>query len=286
MSHVPDHVQNPSAWLDAKDRRIKANARKTKRAQLLAAIENDGEEFTAWLLDGVPAYLDALRGSAQDAYDADDYEANERLYAEYHEAVKQWRKRVGYVPQALRTALDEWGGLTEKQLAWARSAFAKNVARAEQRDADELARKSSAPSWVAGRQTVSGTIQFTRCEDGQIGYRTTFAIKAIVLLDDGRKCWTSIPRAMWPGDGTGGASLKGERITFTATFSPSDDDPTMAFAKRPTLAKASSAVESSELTETPAEGAIVDSSASETPQQAKARRARERRERRKREQNG
>lgn len=288
MSHVPDHVEHPSAWLDAKARRIKANANKTRARKLDAALESDTPEFRAWLFNTDPPQVESLnveyRRACDEAFGEYDSPEAELILQRRSKTLDAWRKRVGYAPDAIRTALEEWGGLTDKQLAWARSAFAKNIERSENRNAAENARKSSAPHWTSGRQSITGVIQFVRGESfavGPRGYHSAFSMKGILLLDDGRKCWTTIPRTLYEISSemeSTSRELKGRRITITATFSPSDDDPTMAFAKRPTLVDEPTSVES---TETPAEVAIVDSSASETPQQAKARRARERLQRRK-----
>lgn len=230
-------IQNPAAYAAAIERRIKSNAQITRARQLDAALAGDSDEFKAWLLGNLPAGLDALRIKSQADFDAyDEAPASEESYREYQRAVDAWRKRVGYLPDALREAINNFGGLTEKQLAWARSAFQKNIERAAGRDAAENARKASAPAWTAGRQVVEGTIQFARGESYEIGYgRTTFSVKGIVLLDDGRKCWTSIPQGAWPATGEIASALKGQRIKFAATFTPSEDDATMAFGKRPTL---------------------------------------------------
>jgi hypothetical protein len=280
MSFVPDHVEHPSAWLDARDRRIKANANKTRRRKLDAELANDTPEFRAWLLDidtaEIAALDDDVRRAREDAGGEYDAPEVERLDQRRRDAIIAWRKRVGYVPEALRLAMQDWGGLSEKQLAWARSAFVKNIERSENRDAAENARRASAPSWTPGRQTITGVIQFARGESfavGPRGYHSAFSMKGILLLDDGRKCWTSIPRALYEihGDGSHERELKGQRITITATFSPSDDDPTMAFAKRPTLTV--DATNDANLPESP----VIERSGVETPADAKRRRARERR---------
>jgi hypothetical protein len=290
---VPDHVQNPDAWLRARAARIKSNRSITNARKLDAAIANDTPEFRAWLRGLLPDHVEALRAAAQAAYETGNDDAEHKAYTKAYDA---WRKRVGNVPEALREALVQWGGLTDKQLAWARSTFAKNVERAEGRDAAENARRASAPSWTPGRQTFAATIQSAKLESfavGPRGYHSSTSCKAVVTLEDGRKAYVTLPRALYESiSGPLSKELKGQRVVLTATMTPAKDDATMAFGKRPTLATEADLVvveqrvtkrtrtTKVETTTTPVE-TPSDAPRSETKAEAKARRARERRAARK-----
>lgn len=243
MSYVPDHVEHPDGWLRAKAMRIKANANKTRRRALEAAIEADAEEFRLWLFDRIPADIEALRAAAQDAEDKgdqDDADAKHRVYTKAYDA---WRKRVGDLPAFIREAMQDWGGLTEKQLAFVRKAYARNVERAAGRDAEENARRARAPHWTAGRQTIEGEVKTARFHETQVAWNASAtSVKALLLLDDGRKIWTSIPKHLWRDGELHGEellkSLREQRLTFAVTVEPSADDPSMAFGKRPGEPKA------------------------------------------------
>lgn len=245
MSYVPEHVEHPDAWLNAKAARIRANKAKTNRRLLDVAIANDGDDFRAWLFQTTTPAMDAMIADANSTdvdIDLDD-ESTDRRYAAYHRARAAFLKRYGRRPDMIDEALQKWGGLTEKQLAFARRIFAERLARAEGRDAIENARRASAPHWTTGRQTFTGTIQSVRVEEIQFGWRKTTTVKGLVTLGDGRKVWASLPKAaVWIGVdeslNQGPKSyedLKGLTLTMTATITPSDDDPTMGFAKRPTI---------------------------------------------------
>jgi hypothetical protein len=241
---VPEHVEYPTAWLDAKAARIKANANTTRRRKLLAAIEGDSEHFRCWLLDTLPADLEALRVASQAACDANEDDANvaERVY---QKAWSDFRKRYGPLPEFLRESMQEWGGLTDGQLAFARRKFAEQAKRAEGRDEAENARRASAPHWQPGRQSFVGTVQSVRVEEIAVAFHhSATVVKGLVTLDDGRKLWTSLPKdACWIGVEENDMprqyeELKGMRLEMTATIEVSEDDPTMAFGKRPALGAA------------------------------------------------
>jgi hypothetical protein len=283
---VPDHVQNPDAWLRARDARIKANRSTTNRRKLDAALASDTEEFRAWLTGALPDSVEALRAAAQAAYGTGDEVRADAEHKTYTKAYDAWRKRVGSVPDALREALSQWGGLSEKQLAWARSAFTKNVERFEGRNAAENARRATAPAWSAGRQTFAATIQSAKLESFAVGprsYHTSTSCKAVVTLEDGRKAYVTLPRALYETiTGPLAKELKGQRVVLTATMTPASDDPTMAFGKRPALATEEALVEvvtrttkrTKRVASVPSE---TTTPSTETKAEAKARRARARR---------
>lgn len=142
MPRFGTEIEHPGAYYAAVDARIKANSSLTRRRKLEAEIANDSPEFRAWLLGTEPEHIAALREAAQRQYDL-DYDQNSPEQKALDQAWKDWYAKVGHVPGFLIDALRDWGGLTEKQLAFARRAFAENIAKGEQRNAAE---QPSAPT--------------------------------------------------------------------------------------------------------------------------------------------
>ena len=54
------------------------------------------------------------------------------------------------------------------------------------------------------------------------------AWKMVILLDSGSKVWLTVPNSVNEPQ-----ELRDKRVKVTATFTPSNDDPTFAFGKRP-----------------------------------------------------
>lgn len=88
----------------------------------------------------------------------------------------------------------------------------------------------------AGRYVFEGSIISVREDDDPFSYSGGTKIKILVLADDQRKLWGTLPsklRVLFNQDDNGSDSYKGRRITFTATVKPSDDDPLFGFFSRP-----------------------------------------------------
>lgn len=96
------------------------------------------------------------------------------------------------------------------------------------RKAAELAAQPPAQPVPAGKAVVEGEIVSTRWQDNPYG--PGGCVKMLVLVDAGWKVWGTKPAAL---DDAG----VGDRVRFTATVSPSDDDPSFGFFKRPTKAE-------------------------------------------------
>lgn len=79
-----------------------------------------------------------------------------------------------------------------------------------------------------GTRDVAGTVLHVKCVDGVWGTQ----IKMLVHLDGDQKVWGTVPRAL-----CGAKDLRGQRVTFRASFERSDDDAAFGFFKRPTRAK-------------------------------------------------
>lgn len=93
---------------------------------------------------------------------------------------------------------------------------------------NRIARETAQPV-PSGRHTISGKIISVREQETRYG--TTF--KMVVLAEGGFRLWGTVPQALFD---LAEDSLVGLDVTFTATITPSDDDPLFGFFKRPKVA--------------------------------------------------
>lgn len=92
------------------------------------------------------------------------------------------------------------------------------------------AAESAAHPAPSGRVAVTGEIVSTRVQESDYG----FSYKILVKDDAGYKVWVSIASSLLETNSFD--DVKGMRLTFTATLTPSNDDPAFAFGSRPTKA--------------------------------------------------
>ena len=133
----------------------------------------------------------------------------------------------GYFGDSLREQLRETGELTENQAAAA-------VRVAAEIEADAAA--SSPVPTDKPRLVITGEVVKLRWVDNAYGGSE----KMIVRDDRGFRVWGSVPAAL-NSDEDGMVSIdtaleEGQRVTFTAAVTPSDDDASFGFFKRPTKA--------------------------------------------------
>ena len=144
-----------------------------------------------------------------------------------------------HISEDLRHKLLQYGSLSPKQVALAMKLPADMKAQ-EEREAQEALERAKAPDWTPGRQVVTGEILTTKWQDSDYGG----SLKMLVKLEDGRKCWGSVPASVdsyttFDGRSTmrcGREHYIGAVVEFTANFAPKDDDLKFAFYKRPTKA--------------------------------------------------
>lgn len=146
MIHVrqaPDHVEHPSAYENAIQQRIKANAAKTRRAKWFAA-HPDAERLNAWLNQC---------GEFENRYSCgnvwstggccDNSDRCLSIGEKEHPLVRgMFAGDFGKVLLNMRDAMMEWGGLSEKQTDLVRRALARaeeRIAKAQQRREEKLA---------------------------------------------------------------------------------------------------------------------------------------------------
>lgn len=126
-------------------------------------------------------------------------------------------KPVNGILLELSGKLRRFGSLSAGQIALAEKIVAEDAERAAKRAAEQAA-ANPAP---AARVTVTGVVTGLREYDGDFG--TTY--KMHVKADDGYRVFVTIPRDIDPAIG--------DRVRFTATLAPADDDPTFAKGSRP-----------------------------------------------------
>jgi hypothetical protein len=96
-----------------------------------------------------------------------------------------------------------------------------------QRQAEHLA----AEPIIEGKQVILGNVLTVREQNSDWGW----TIKMLVKDDRGFKLWGSVASSILDQCDSL-ESLKGQRVTFTATLKASDDDDKFGFFKRPTKA--------------------------------------------------
>ena len=124
--------------------------------------------------------------------------------------------------------LVKWGSLSEKQLNFV-GLLVKRIDNKVAYEAEQAAKKAAERAFAAdcptGKVVISGEILSTKVVDGYYGSQT----KMLVREDLGFKVWGTVPAAI-------GSAKKGDKVTFTATVKPSDDDSKFGFFSRPTKA--------------------------------------------------
>lgn len=128
--------------------------------------------------------------------------------------------------------------LTDEAIFAAYETWCHFRTEAAERAAAKAEREANAQPAPAGRVVVTGQVVSVKDQEGYMGGTTW---KMLVAADDGYRVWSTVPNSIWAGvpwdhDSTQAHNLKGLRVTFTATLEPKADDPTFAFAKRPTKA--------------------------------------------------
>lgn len=162
---------------------------------------------------------------------------------------------------AARRAVKHNAEAAERAAREAEAAAAQAAHDAEVAAAREAERLAAEPVAV-GRVTITGEIVSTRVQEGHYGYRPTVIHKCLVKDDRGFKVWGTMPSSIaddlynrwyeaikadgaYPGDFGRDywlKDVKGQRVTFTATVTASDDDDRFGFFKRPTKAAIADAI--------------------------------------------
>lgn len=146
-----------------------------------------------------------------------------------------WAKADAAARTARKLELDAQrarnGGKTDaeiEQIARDEAELARREQVQARLDAEAAAHEAAAPC-PAGRVEIIGTVIALKWKESQFGG----ALKMLVRADAGYKVWGTVPNSL-PFNVDSG---RGERVKFTATVEPSNDDPKFGFFKRPTKAE-------------------------------------------------
>ena len=169
IAQAPDYIENPAAYEAAIAANIKRNAAKTRRAKWFTVEGN--ERLYDWLNE-VGEFGSTVRCSAhtheehmvEDAYDPSGkiYMYCDCCQTVHHPLVKgMFSGDFGKVLLEMKNALDEWGGLTDKQTELVRNA----LTRAEKWEAERQAKYAAQRAADAQTQHV-----------GEVGKRQEFEV--------------------------------------------------------------------------------------------------------------
>ena len=140
-----------------------------------------------------------------------------------NEAVGSWEREIA---EDMLRKLAKYFSLSRKQIAFVRKIVEESPEKEAKikarKEADEATRKN-APDWESGRYEIEGKVLSVKSVESDWGR----SLKCLIQLDDGRKCWGTVP--------SGVAAERGDWIEIRATFEPAPDDSKFAFYKRPKL---------------------------------------------------
>jgi len=126
--------------------------------------------------------------------------------------------------QDMAVKLVRYKSLTPKQAAFAIKLHKESLQKmkwADERAEERAKRVAAGIRAPLGRTEVTGVILKQKLVATKFGD----SIKCLIQLPDGAKVWGSKPSRA--------ATEDGKRVTFTATFTPSEDDPSFGFYSRP-----------------------------------------------------
>jgi hypothetical protein len=159
-----------------------------------------------------------------DPRNAEAIEFAEAIVAEYNAAYPDaYDMRWASFPADLLEKFSRDGQLSERQVDALLAQAERRAAKLRERRV-EAERFPAAPV-VEGRQVITGEVLKTDVKDDGYNLREVMTIRD----DRGMKLWGSVPSAI--------NVSKGDRVTFTATVTVSDNDETFGFFKRPTKAE-------------------------------------------------
>lgn len=146
-------------------------------------------------------------------------EANPAIAAAIEQAKGEIHAKNSFVQDVL-SKLNQYGSLSERQVAAVLTSLARDVERASSRASEATEIKGPAP---VGRVTVTGTVLSLKSQEGPYGWVT----KTLLKLENNSRVWLTAPAKVALG--------KGDTLTVTATFEVSKDDASFAFGSRPSL---------------------------------------------------
>lgn len=122
------------------------------------------------------------------------------------------------------TKLVKYGSLSEK--AWNFLRVLKGyIEEAKEKDDAESEKRKGIENAPTGKTHVKGKVLAVKLKEGPYGD----VLKFLVEAEEGYKVWSTVPKAI--------DAKKGDIVEFNVNLTPSDDDPTFAFGKRPSKAR-------------------------------------------------
>jgi hypothetical protein len=135
----------------------------------------------------------------------------------------------------LNRSLIKYGELSERQIATAERVIIENTTRDDERAELDRAAAEALEEMLRnhvkcpeGRVVIEGEIVSVKEYDGYMPGTSSW--KMLVVTSEGWKVWGTRPDAIWQAE-------KGDRVRFTATVTPSEDDQLFGKFKRPTKAE-------------------------------------------------
>lgn len=116
--------------------------------------------------------------------------------------------------------LGQYGSLSEKQVNAVVASLKRDVEYASQKATGVEEVKGDAPS---GRVAVKGVVLSTKVQEGFYGAQ----LKMLLKLENNSKVWVTVPSKAYVE--------KGQTLTVTATWTPSQDDKSFAYGSRPVV---------------------------------------------------
>jgi len=150
--------------------------------------------------------------------------------AEIAEAAIAWAADLAPVSDfeanLAKVARSDWLGERAFGIAaYIPEAYLRAQAKAAEKAAEESAEVPASPA-PEGRVEITGTVLSVKVQSNDFGDRLVWTVRS----DQGFRVWSTVPAAI------AGEVEAGDTVTFTATLTPSDDDNTFAFGKRPSKA--------------------------------------------------
>jgi hypothetical protein len=132
-----------------------------------------------------------------------------------------------YIVADIRSKLHRYSSISDPQIALVRKIYLQDIERAQR--AKELEARKAADKLTEkpvpmtdARITIIGEVLAKKIVESVYGDTLKFLVKS----DDGFKAWSTIPSSM-------GTVERGDRVSFVAKITPSNDDPCFGFCSRP-----------------------------------------------------
>lgn len=119
--------------------------------------------------------------------------------------------------------------LTEKQLNIGADVIKREEAKMQERTVEQVAVEALAE----GRQTITAKIRNPKFESNTFAYNAADTLRALFVLENGQRLYGTVPQSVFDVvDHI--EQVDGLTVTMTVAVTPSKDDPSFGFTKRPT----------------------------------------------------